>query len=417
MKILVALALLTGAAAQADTIHLKLLPSGAAPMYAWRTPQRLVLTINPPQTVKKVPAGLVAPRYGLLPLGPKERQTIATVILDEGVKGKSRLYVDANADGDLTNDPAPEWKAHPYQGKSGQTFTAWEGYITVPVFFGETPQPLRLGVFRADKDDTEQAQNQDALLYYADYGCVGKITLGGATYDVGLVDLVTTGDFRGWQGYRAGGVLLQIDVNGNGVFERRGEAFNVLHPFNIRGTTYEIADMGASGETFTLRKSDKSVPEIPPPPDLRPGRKALPFTARTTSGKTIRFPDAYKGKIVLLYFWVTWGDSLQAGLPYLAEAYRRYHAQGFEALGVSLDKEDAAAKLADFTRANKLPWPQIYDGKGWQAEIAQLYGVTGLPTAYLIDGSSGEVLASGSDVAGPSLSKTLQKALARKRGA
>ncbi len=46
--------------------------------------------------------------------------------------------------------------------------------------------------------------------------------------------------------------------------------------------------------------------------------------------------------------------------------------RGFEILGVSLDQADAAAELAAFTQGHNLPWSQIYDGKYWQAAVAQL---------------------------------------------
>jgi peroxiredoxin len=412
---LLAAVLFSGVGLRADTLQFKPLPSGASSHLAWIMPQHMALTINPPSILKKSPPKLTAPRYGVLVLGTKEHPTYAIFILDEPEGKASRLYVDSNGNGDLTDDPAPEWASHTYKTKDGQTFTMWEGHATVEVHYGDKTLPLRLGLVRYAKDDPEQTDMQYTLLYYADYACEGDVTLGGRTYKALLNDLFTTGDFRGLGHPGDSGIILQIDLNGNGVYERRGEGFNTARPFNIQGTTYEISGMSASGETFTLGKSSKTVPEIPPPPDLRPGKKVPAFLAKTTGGQSVRFPSAYKGRVVLLYFWATWCGDCRAELPNVLKAYARFHSQGLEMLGISLDHPDAGTQLAAFTKENKMPWPQVYDGKAWNAEIAQLYFVTSIPTAILVDGDTGEVIAAGGDTLGKSLAPTLQKALAAKK--
>src|SRR6185436_2710725 len=102
------------------------------------------------------------------------------------------------------------------------------------------------------------------------------------------------------------GVNILLDVNGNGRFDRRGESFDVRQPFNIRGTTYQVADMQRDGLSFRIVPSASSVPEIPTPPEHDVGRKITPFEATTMDGKPVRFPADYAGRIVLLDFWATW---------------------------------------------------------------------------------------------------------------
>jgi len=150
-------------------------------------------------------------------------------------------------------------------------------------------------------------------------------------------------------------------------------------------------------------------------PVFAKGQKVPSFQATTTAGKTVNFPQDYKGKVVLLDFWATWCPPCRAEAPNVAAAYQKYHAQGFEVLGVSLDRADGAEKLASFTKGNNMSWPQVYDGKYWQAAVAQKYGIHSIPQPILVDGDTGVVLAEGGHARGEDLAPAIQKALAAKK--
>jgi peroxiredoxin len=115
----------------------------------------------------------------------------------------------------------------------------------------------------------------------------------------------------------------------------------------------------------------------------------------------------------LLDFWATWCGPCRAELPAVRKVYEDLHAKGFEILGVSLDNADTSEKLADFTASNKITWPQISDGQGWQAELATKYGVRSIPAAFLID-AKGKIAAMGADLRGERLRPTVEAALGGK---
>jgi thiol-disulfide isomerase/thioredoxin len=144
------------------------------------------------------------------------------------------------------------------------------------------------------------------------------------------------------------------------------------------------------------------------------GQKAPALQARTVDGKTINFPDDYKGKVVLLDFWATWCGPCRRELPNVTAAYQKYHTNGFEVVSVSLDMPRQGPALLQFIKEHDMTWPQIYDGGYWKAAVAVKYGVRSIPCPVLVDGDTGIVLAAGADAVGHDLIKILDPALAAK---
>ncbi len=113
---------------------------------------------------------------------------------------------------------------------------------------------------------------------------------------------------------------------------------------------------------------------------------ALKFTA--VDGRKVDLA-AMRGKVVLIDFWATWCLPCRAVVPDVVATYKKFHGQGFDVLGVSLD-QDKETMLA-FAKESGMVWPQYFDGQGWDNSISSDFGVSEIPAMLLI-GRDGKVV-------------------------
>ena len=124
------------------------------------------------------------------------------------------------------------------------------------------------------------------------------------------------------------------------------------------------------------------------------GKTALDWKLPALDGTTIDFPSL-RGKVILVQFWASWCPDCAREMPVVLSTYRQFHERGLEIVGVSLDKDKEA--LLATVRKKGVAWPQYYDGKGWENDLAVRYGVRGIPELWLVDGT-GKVVATGVQV-------------------
>jgi thiol-disulfide isomerase/thioredoxin len=140
---------------------------------------------------------------------------------------------------------------------------------------------------------------------------------------------------------------------------------------------------------------------------IKVGAVPLPVSGVDLAGKPISL-NQYRGKVVLVDFWATWCDPCVKELPNVVAAYQKYHARGFDIVGISLDDTGMQSKLASFVKAHNMSWPQIYGGKKFDSAIPAEYGVMGIPFSVLI-GRNGKIAAV--DPRGALLAPAVLKAL------
>ncbi|MBI3465487.1 MAG: TlpA family protein disulfide reductase, partial [Planctomycetes bacterium] len=110
--------------------------------------------------------------------------------------------------------------------------------------------------------------------------------------------------------------------------------------------------------------------------------KPLQLQGKSTAGQTVDI-SKLRGKVVLVHYWASWSEPCKADLAQLKELQGRYGRNGFELIGVSLDHN--GTDLANFLKANRLPWPQLYEQGGLDSRLANELGILTLPTMILFD--------------------------------
>lgn len=144
--------------------------------------------------------------------------------------------------------------------------------------------------------------------------------------------------------------------------------------FEIFGNTF------ATSSDKQLSRYGKKIAKKPAVKESDLVGKELQLEGVTTQGVPLAW-NTYRGKVVVVDFWATWCGPCQKELPNVIAAYEKHKAQGFEVIGVSLDKDLEA--LATFLEQKPLPWPTLA-GDGTE-ELATKYGVRGIPTLMLVD--------------------------------
>ena len=105
----------------------------------------------------------------------------------------------------------------------------------------------------------------------------------------------------------------------------------------------------------------------------------IDINLRDMKGNMHKLSDL-KGKVVILDFTIYQSAVSPTHNYMLRDLYDKYAAQGLEIYQVSLDTDEHFWKTA----ADNLPWICVRDPQGPYSTYVNLYGVTQLPTAFLV---------------------------------
>lgn len=110
------------------------------------------------------------------------------------------------------------------------------------------------------------------------------------------------------------------------------------------------------------------------------------------TGKKQSLTQVQQGKVVLVDFWSILEEGAQFRQAELKKIYEKYHDKGFEIYQVAVDT--AQPEWIQTLQMQKLPWISVCDFKGSASPAVMLYGVTTIPTNYLLN-KEGDIVAIG----------------------
>ena len=135
-------------------------------------------------------------------------------------------------------------------------------------------------------------------------------------------------------------------------------------------------------ETPGYKQLKESLESIAP---IALGEKYKDLELVDENGKTVQLSDYVKpGQYNMVEFWASWCGPCRGDIPHLKDAYSAYHAKGFDIVSVSIDANKEQWKKA--LEQEQMAWLQVCDkGEGFDGFIVKKYGISGVPSSFLID--------------------------------
>jgi peroxiredoxin len=105
------------------------------------------------------------------------------------------------------------------------------------------------------------------------------------------------------------------------------------------------------------------------------------FGVKTLSGDNLSRANL-TGKPVLLVFWNTWCPSCKKELPQISKWADKFAARGLTTLAINTGLNDSENKARAYWKKSGYLFPSGFDS---HFDIAESFGVQGVPTVLLID--------------------------------
>jgi cytochrome c biogenesis protein CcmG/thiol:disulfide interchange protein DsbE len=112
---------------------------------------------------------------------------------------------------------------------------------------------------------------------------------------------------------------------------------------------------------------------------LQPGDAAPQFSVLDPSGKRVALPDEFRGKVVLLHFWVSTCRICKGNMEVLESMHADYGSRGVVPCSVNIGETKETVEA--FLRSVRVTYPILLDE---ESASRRLYNISGVPTTYVL---------------------------------
>ena len=158
----------------------------------------------------------------------------------------------------------------------------------------------------------------------------------------------------------------------------------VLNAYNNLSDDLKATPKGQSLKSTINLIAEESKKEAA----LAIGKMAPNFEAPSPDGDMISLEDV-KGKVTIIDFWAAWCGPCRRENPNVVKIYEKYHDQGLEIIGVSLDGQSRQPNARqDWLNAidkDGLTWNHVSNLKYFNDPVAKLYNIKAIPATFILD--------------------------------
>ncbi len=166
-----------------------------------------------------------------------------------------------------------------------------------------------------------------------------------------------------------------------------------------------LITQAAKEEVSQRKKYEENIPE-----SSKIGKPYIDIKTKDLNDKAFKLSNIIgTKKLIMLDFWASWCMPCLKEMPNIAKIYEKHKENGFEIIGISLDKNQSSWKNA--ISKNNMIWTHIIENKGWESDVMISYGIKSIPYIILID-ENGVIVSR--NLRGEKLASEIEKILSEK---
>lgn len=346
-----------------------------------------------PAAVKKEPTYRGTPRYATIKLGNTDKNEYV-LAFDEPKDQEPRVYLDLNADGDLTNDGDGAWHTTTpgKEGAAPQLSGTWVFDIAWKAGADGKPAKGKYGL------NFYRSPDRDAINFYRASARTGTIKIAGKDYEVMLIDNDNDGVYNKLFD-PAAPTVVGAPMSKPVWLSLDGGRYDIRGTFGFGDLNY-LATVSDDGAKLTMTPTMKII-NIPRPTErpaiLGVGKEVPEFEAmlwKDGAEKPFKMSD-YKGKIMVVDMWATWCGPCMSSLPHLSKLAAAVKDQGVVVMALNVFDDKGAYDRFVTENKGKYAFDIARDPAGREkgASIAgRLFNISAIPVTYVI-GKDGKIVA------------------------